>query len=206
MLRPASDGRRWPWEGRTQSCIKGMCCGQTAIRLATAGTQRWEGTDTTVQVFTGLFSTTLGDGTAFGTLFATYPNLWLEVAVDLNRNGTYGTDETYAPRQKMAGAAWAMDADTLDGLHVASLQRRVTGTAPAGRYITAINADGTVATRVDAVGAGDITAVTAGTGLLGGATAPGPSAAPRPSCRSMVGGTQLPTAPAMWADMPRWRS
>jgi hypothetical protein len=65
----------------------------------------------------GLFSATLGDGTSFGSLFADSPNLWLEVAVDLNKNGSFEADEVYAPRQKMTGAAWAIEADTLDGQH-----------------------------------------------------------------------------------------
>lgn len=50
----------------------------------------------------------------------------------------------------------------------AYLQRRVTGTAPAGSAISGINADGSVSTT--AVGNGDITGVTAGSGLSGGGT------------------------------------
>ena len=50
------------------------------------------------------------------------------------------------------------------------LQRRVAQVAPNGSYITAINGDGTIATNVDRVGVGDITGVTAGTGLTGGGT------------------------------------
>jgi len=87
----------------------------------TAGTQRWEEIDAAVPVTSGLFSATLGDGTAFGSLFAAYPNLWLEVAIDLNKNGSFEANEVYAPRQKMAGAAWATDADTLDGRHANQL-------------------------------------------------------------------------------------
>jgi hypothetical protein len=87
----------------------------------TAGTQRWEEIDAAVPVTSGLFSTTLGDGTAFGSLFATYPNLWLEVAVDLDKNATFATNEVYSARQKMSGAAWAIEADTLDGKHAGDL-------------------------------------------------------------------------------------
>ena len=165
----------------------------------TAGTQRWEEIDAAVPVTSGLFSATLGDGTPFGSLFGNNSNLWLEVAIDLNGNG-FETNETYAPRQKLAGAAWAMDAnsaDLLDGYHASAfvrsiaagagllrtgtsntvtlsantayLQRRVTGTAPAGRFVTGINSDGSVVTAADQVGgAGTITGVTAGTGLTGG--------------------------------------
>jgi hypothetical protein len=158
----------------------------------------WQEIDANVVVTNGLFSTILGDGSGFGTLFATNKDLWLEVAVDLNRSGIIDGNETYSPRQKMAGAAWAMEADTLDGKHASDLgtikgvtagtgltgggtsgnvalsadanylQRRVTGTASVGWYIRAINSDGTVVTDMDRMGSGDITGVAAGIGLAGG--------------------------------------
>lgn len=166
----------------------------------TAGTQRWEEIDAGVPVTSGLFSATLGDGTPFGSLFATYPNLWMEVAIDLDKNGSFAASEVYAPRQKMSGAAWAVEADTLDGKHATDLgtikgvtagtgltgggvsgnvtlwantayvQRRVAGAAPAGQFIRAINADGSVLLGVDRVNSGTITAVRPGTGLTGGGT------------------------------------
>ena len=85
--------------------------------VAGGGAAIWQETDANVQFTDGIFSTTLGDGSAFGSLFASHSNLWLEVAIDLNKNGQFATTEIYAPRQKLNSAPWAMDSDTLDGRH-----------------------------------------------------------------------------------------
>jgi len=152
----------------------------------------WTEEETSVTVTGGVFAATLGDGTAFANLFATQSDLWLEVAVDLDRNGTFSGNEIYLPRQKLAGAPWAIDADTVDGRHASEfgditdvlpgtglsgggtsgtvtlspnttyLQRRVTGAAPAGQFIRSINADGTVVAAADQNSGGDILGVTAG--------------------------------------------
>jgi hypothetical protein len=52
----------------------------------------------------------------------------------------------------------------------AAVQTRVTGTCAAGMYVTGVNQNGTVVCGTDANSGGDITGVTAGTGLTGTAT------------------------------------
>jgi len=96
--------------------------------VASGGANVWQETDVSVAVTNGLFITMLGDGTAFGALFANNNNLWLEVEIDLNHSGTFDANEKYTPRQKLAGAAWAINTDTLDGTHAGDLWR-TTGNA-----------------------------------------------------------------------------
>ena len=50
------------------------------------------------------------------------------------------------------------------------IQRRVSGTCPAGQYLRSINNDGSVICAIDQAAGGAITAVTAGPGLTGGGT------------------------------------
>ena len=64
--------------------------------------------------------------------------------------------------------------DVLDGsigagdVDTAQVQRRVSGVCPAGQFVRSVNQDGTLNCGLDATSIGDITAVTAGAGLLGG--------------------------------------
>ena len=115
-----------------------------------AGRQLWTETETSVTIRQGLFSVILGDGAPFGTLFSTAGPVWLEVAADLDQDGTFETGEVYAPRQPFAGVPWAREAARLQGLEAAAFQRRITGTAPAGRFIRTINANGSIFTGGDA--------------------------------------------------------
>jgi len=97
----------------------------TLYDAVSGGVARWTETDGTVAVFDGLFSTILGDVTPFAGLFSTYPNLWLEVAIDADKNSTFAGSEVYSPRQRVAAAAYAMEADTLDGQHASAFSTTV---------------------------------------------------------------------------------
>ena len=142
----------------------------TLFDAAAAGTQLWRETETSVTVRNGLFFVILGDGEALGALFGTHADLWLEVAADLSGDGMFTNNEIYVPRQRLAGLPWAHDAARLQGLAAADLQRRVTGAAPPGRFITGINADGSVVTAADQLGLGTLSGILPGPGLTGGGT------------------------------------
>jgi len=82
---------------------------------AVADAQIWTETDLNVAVTGGLFATLLGDGSVFPAATFTGSQLWLEIAVDLNRDGAFETSELYAPRPRLSSAPWAVDADRLQG-------------------------------------------------------------------------------------------
>ncbi|HUQ03390.1 MAG TPA: hypothetical protein VM261_12895 [Kofleriaceae bacterium] len=132
----------------------------------TGGTLLWEETHATVTADHGLVYANLGsidpvnnslDGSVFGgqTVYA-----------ELTVNG-----DVLSPRIPLTSVPYAVragTAETLEGFDPGTVQRRVTGVCGANTFVTGVNADGTVACGTDGVGTGDITAVTAGTGLSGG--------------------------------------
>lgn len=149
---------------------------------AVGGAARWTETDARVEVKGGLFVTNLGDDLyhPFGSLFRDYSFLWLEIAVDLNKNGRFDSDEIYTPRRQLTASPWAIQTDRaiesekLQGKQPgdfapsahghSDLQKRVMGTAPSGQHITGIGTDGSVVTAADQ----GIRTVNAGSGLQGG--------------------------------------
>lgn len=92
-------------------------------------------------------------------------------------------DPEISPRYKIASTAFSFQAENAavaqsvatgvvgtSEIDPSQVQRRVSGSAAAGQFIKAINEDGSVVTAADQVGDGDISGVTAGTGLAGGGT------------------------------------
>ncbi len=130
----------------------------------TGGRSMWqEGRDVTVD--DGLLFTDLGQTRPLDPAVFDGRKLWLAVTLD---------DATMEPRIAIESVPYAIhagDADTLGGMAAEDVQARVTGSCGAGNFIIAVNADGTVACAPDLSGSGDITSVTTGSGLMGGAAA-----------------------------------
>ncbi|HWO18290.1 MAG TPA: hypothetical protein VNO30_05925 [Kofleriaceae bacterium] len=118
-----------------------------------------------VAVEDGLLFVALGEIQPFAATVFTGRRLYLQVTLD---------DVVMEPRVSIESVPYAIrasgadNADTVGGIPAGDLQRRVTGMCDPGSFVTAINPDGTVTCSADAAGNGDITAVTAGTGLEGG--------------------------------------
>lgn len=117
--------------------------------------------------------------------------LWLEIAVDLNSMGSF---TTLAPRQKLEPAPYAEFAydgaggvGDITGVIAGNgltggggsgsvtlnvdptvFQKRINATCPAGQSIRSINENSDIICEIDNDSGGDVTAVTAGTGLIGG--------------------------------------
>ncbi len=86
----------------------------------------WEETTSTVAVTNGAFAVALGNITPFPDgLFQDNASLWLEIQVDLNRDG-FDAEETYSPRVPFNAAPYAFQSDNADSL----------GGKPAGGYLT----------------------------------------------------------------------
>ena len=89
-----------------------------------------------------------------------------------------------SPRQHVTATPYALLAagtagGAIGGIEIdpSEVQLRVTGTCPAGQAIRQVNQNGSVTCETDNDSGGDITSVTAGTGLSGGGTAGGVSLA-----------------------------
>ena len=117
-----------------------------------------------ILAITGLtivFGTTVQAAGVNSANMTTFSSDTTAVASEVNANFAEQTTQINDNDVRVTGNATA----------IGTKQNRVTGTCPAGQSIRAINANGTTVTcEVDTVGTGDITGVTAGTGLTGGGT------------------------------------
>jgi hypothetical protein len=130
------------------------------------GSELWN-EEQTIDVADGLVVAALGSAVPFDAAVFDGGAAYLEISVD---------GDTLSPRLSMGTvpyafrAAIADDCEALGGYAPDDFQQRVDGVCNAGEYISAIGADGSVMCAADGDSGGDITGVTAGTGLLGGAT------------------------------------
>jgi len=128
----------------------------------TGGTSVWkEARDVTVDD-DGVLFTNVGETKALDATVFDGKKLFLEVKLD---------EVAMDPRISIDAVPYAIHAansDALGTLTAADVQKRVTGTCTAGNFIIGVNAEGTVVCAPDLSGSGDITSITAGSGLSGG--------------------------------------
>ena len=117
-ITKSSDGS-WVTDGTYNFTFK-------AYSVASGGTALWTETKSLTLV-RGVFHTDLGDTTAFGSLidFNT-DNIYLGI--------TFSTDSEMTPRVRFTATPYAMNSDTLDGMHVA--------TSGANAHVAATDASG----------------------------------------------------------------
>jgi parallel beta-helix repeat protein len=149
--------------------------------VASSGTALWSETHNganKVQVTQGLYGAALGGLTLFAAdFFSANADLWLEIAVDTNDNGSFEGDEVFSPRMKLASAPYAhqaKNAATLQGQNASAFAAAshthdagaiVSGTIPEARIDSAIARDSELPPRLfDAIVAptgGDYTTIQA---------------------------------------------
>jgi parallel beta-helix repeat protein len=92
-----------------------------------------------VTVTNGHYSVQLGAQSPFiSTFFDDFPDLWLEVEIDLNNNGAFAASEKFSPRTKFTYAPYAKQADNADQATTADNATQL-NSQPASYYRNADN-------------------------------------------------------------------
>ncbi len=111
----------------------------TLFDAPTGGASRWTETDFNISLKEGSFSTVLGAITAFPEeLFRGTPDLFLEIAVDVDNNG-FGANDIQSPRTPLNAVPVALEAGNAAML----------AGVPAGDYVTQDEANSALAVKVD---------------------------------------------------------